>query len=792
MGKRLIFTVVLITGVYHFLFSQNNISGNIKDGIYGDPVPFCEIEINDSISVLSDGLGHFNIKAQSGIKKLIFKAPFHKPLEYRVKADSLIIDIRLIAFTVFLPIKKNDDLALQMIKSWQNSMQNKNYRNIKNLQFNRNSIDILKSNDIRRFKRNFNSYLGIIGKRLNHYPKDHYLIYNQNKDLIEYKNRFNLEERIQFKKSIGIENKVEFTGGKAIYDLSIYNDYWRIAAIKYPNPLIGETQKRYLFKISDTINVEDSKIVLIQFSPKIRKEANKLRGFIYYDLSTNNIRALWAEKAVDTDSKIRISADYQSFEGLNVIKSTSLTQNLTGIQSYSTQIKLQSSENYTNYKFKYDLGEKKYDEIIKDYSKNESLEKDSISFKSDSLVENTEEFYHVNPQLQNIYQGLTFGKEIYEGNIPLGKFQINTPEVLAFNNHEGLRLGIGLSTKESFSEKNKISAYVAYGFRDERVKFGALERIYLDKNYWNWIQVYGRRDVFESGVNQISLQEAPMFRSELLRRYGVSIMDDEIALGIESNFKVVKYLQSRVGLAFSNLNPTYDYAFQADTGASYDYADISIGFRFALGEKRVRNGRELVIKNTPYPVFFFNWQKGLSDFGSDFTYNKYEIRLNYQKDILGFGRSSFQINTGFIDRSIPYHKLFVTRGGLRNFSIVFHNTFETMGYNEFLSDRYFYLFYSHNFGPLYFSFLRHFPSLEMQHNFGIGDLKNEEDHQLIGFNTLNRGYLESGLFMNDILVLNTAGLKTGLGTGFFYRYGAYQNPDLVKNIVIKLSLNLDL
>ncbi len=788
---RFIITFLFI-GAYHFLAGQNKISGEIKDGIYGDPVPFCIIEINDSINVLSDGLGHFALPSKPKIERLIFKAPFHKPLEYSVNSDSLVLDIRMVAFTIFLPLKKSDEKALNIIKYWQSGKSRKNYKTVENIQFKRNSVDLLKSNDIRRFKRNFNSYLSIFGKGLNHFPHDHYLIYNQSNELIEFKNKFSLEERIQSSKSIGVENPVEFTGGKALYDFSIYNDHWRIGAINYTNPLAGECQKRYLFKITDTVSINDTVLILIQFSPKIKKEANKLRGFIYYDIKNNEVRALWAEKAVDTDSKLRICAEYQSFEGLNVLKSTSLIQNLSGVQSYSTQIKLQSTENFSEYKFNPAISNTKYDEIIKEYSKNSNFANNGSFNESDSLVSNTEEFYKVNPQLQSLYRGLTFGKELYRGKIPLGDFEINTYQVLGFNNHEGLRLGIGMNTKESFSERYKSSAFLAYGFRDDRLKFGASERIFLDQKYWNWIEIFGRNDVFESGSSSFGQQENPMFRSEMLRRFGISVMDNEIAIGAESNLKLSKYLQSRLGLTWSNLDPTYDYAYKSDTNSTYNYADLSLGFRFSFGEERVRNGRDLIIKSNPFPVLFFKWNRGLSNLGSDFDYNKFEFRLNYQKQILGFGKSSLQINTGFIDRSVPYHKSFVARGGLRNFSVVFHNSFETMAYNEFLSDRYFYLFYSHNFGPLFFSFLNHFPSLEMQHNFGIGDLKRPEDHELIGFNIMNRGYLESGLFMNDIILINSAGLKTGLGTGVFYRYGAYQNPDFIKNLVIKISLNLDL
>ena len=224
----------------------------------------------------------------------------------------------------------------------------------------------------------------------------------------------------------------------------------------------------------------------------------------------------------------------------------------------------------------------------------------------------------------------------------------------------------------------------------------------------------------------------------------------------------------------------------------YNYGEPSFMMRYAPGEERIQSGRNLLIHKNPYPIFLLTWTLGRQGLANDFNFNKIESLISFQKNILGYGRSSLRIQAGYLDRALPYHKMFVGRGGLRNFTVVFHNTFETMGYNEFLSDRYLYFFYSHNFGPFFIPFLNHFSSLEMQHNIGIGDLRNKNIHGLIEFEVMNKGYLESGLFMNDIILLNASGLKTGLGAGFFYRYGAYQNPEFLRNVVFKISINLDL
>jgi hypothetical protein len=65
-----------------------------------------------------------------------------------------------------------------------------------------------------------------------------------------------------------------------------------------------------------------------------------------------------------------------------------------------------------------------------------------------------------------------------------------------------------------------------------------------------------------------------------------------------------------------------------------------------------------------------------------------------------------------------------------------------------------------------------------------GDLKNPEHHFGIEYKTLNEGFFESGIELNQIY--------KGFGLTGFYRYGPNQLPRFEDNIAIKLSFVLDL
>ena len=65
----------------------------------------------------------------------------------------------------------------------------------------------------------------------------------------------------------------------------------------------------------------------------------------------------------------------------------------------------------------------------------------------------------------------------------------------------------------------------------------------------------------------------------------------------------------------------------------------------------------------------------------------------------------------------------------------------------------------------------------------FGWLKHPENHYGVEFKTMEKGYFESGIVVEDLLVL----LKVvSLGAGVFYRYGAYARDNQLDNFAFKL------
>jgi hypothetical protein len=85
------------------------------------------------------------------------------------------------------------------------------------------------------------------------------------------------------------------------------------------------------------------------------------------------------------------------------------------------------------------------------------------------------------------------------------------------------------------------------------------------------------------------------------------------------------------------------------------------------------------------------------------------------------------------------------------------------------------------------------PELSILHNMGIGSLSTLSSHQEIIFNTMEKGYIESGAALNNIFRFKYVNLfYWGFGAGAFYRYGPYSFSETIKNFAVKLSVTFSL
>ena len=201
------------------------------------------------------------------------------------------------------------------------------------------------------------------------------------------------------------------------------------------------------------------------------------------------------------------------------------------------------------------------------------------------------------------------------------------------------------------------------------------------------------------------------------------------------------------------------------------------------------NGRIEFDKN--YPKFTFQVSKSVPDmFKNNYDFGKIDFRFDYQKKFNSNHKIGFLLETGRAFGETPLTHLYnhspnnLTKDRIiQRITFAGRDSFETMYFNEFFSDKYLYLHFRHQF-PKWQISRQVKPIFSLVSRYGIGELNNKQRHEEFNFKTLEQGYYESGFEMNQIF--------KGVGFTAFYRYGPNQLSSLEDNIAIKLSVQINL
>ncbi|MGC1630581.1 MAG: hypothetical protein WA749_00575, partial [Gelidibacter sp.] len=386
-----------------------------------------------------------------------------------------------------------------------------------------------------------------------------------------------------------------------------------------------------------------------------------------------------------------------------------------------------------------------------------------------------------------------FFKQIGNGFFPTPYIDIDLRYLIKYNQYEGIRTGLGGKTNEHLSDKYRMNGYLVYGFKDHRFKYSIGGGFRLDKESRTWLNLSYTDDLQETGSSNF-LTDKRFFSFFEPRLLNISLFQRHTTKSISLEHRITPYLLSETQIYRSNITPTYDYTFFVDDTAFKEFrlsiAKISLQWNPFNTFEAVE---DIDVEKEGYPNFTLQMSKSFKDvLGGEFNFFKIDFRTIYKLDHDADGKSFTEatltghISTGRTPLTNLYHAYpnnINKRTILQRFSVAGINSFETMFFNEFFSDRLAVLQLKHALKPFYISKYSE-PQMVLISRFALGNMNDIERHQNINFGTLNKGYSEAGLELNKIIF--------GFGLSFAYRYGAYHLPLFSDNIALKFTFNLTL
>jgi uncharacterized protein DUF5686 len=380
------------------------------------------------------------------------------------------------------------------------------------------------------------------------------------------------------------------------------------------------------------------------------------------------------------------------------------------------------------------------------------------------------------------------------GRLPIGPIDINLDRTFTYNKYEGLRVGSGFYTNERLFKNLTLGGFYGYGMRDEESKYGGEVFYDVSRNREIRFGVQYYKDLFETGILNIDLARKSLFD---YRKFIGSQYDMKEGFAVSAGFRSFRYFKWKFTLASEDVMPKYIYAFNYKDNPVFGYhnSSLNVNLRFAYKEKLITMFNKRTSGGTDYPILNISYTKGLKGFqDGDFSYNKIEAQLDQSFYTKSFGTTSYTLQAGYIDTPLPYGLEFTGEGCYdKKVPAIMRNTFQTMYPYEFLSDRYVNVFLTHDFSGLLFKSGKFQPGISLHTNLGWGDLSNPESHALIGFQTKDKWFAESGLQLDSLVKFDYFGIAdAGLGIAAYYRYGAYALPEASDNLVFKFTFRMTL
>lgn len=777
------------------IFAQTKVSGIVVDKL-NQPVPFANVVFKDSSEgIVTNEDGRFYIESQKTYTTLVISSVgfsekeiiLDKPVNYNFKiqlneAESL---SEVVVFAGKTSKKNNPALDI-LRKIWERKRQNGLYlfdqyqmEKYEKIEFDMNSIDsaFMKSKLFKGMEFIFNQMdtSRITGKT--------YLPIFVNESLQDVYGDTKLKkikEKIKASKTSGFNgNQQILTFVKDLYaNYDIYNNYLTFFDKSFTSPLSKTGIDVYNYVLKDSAFIDKKWCYNIVFYPR-RKNELTFKGDFWVNDSTFAIKKI--NMAVTKSANINWVKDIYLEQEFEVVSDSVFLLTKDYLMSDFALNKKEKSKGvygkrttyYRNHQFNIEKPVSFYKDEVNymdadvfnksdkywDDNRFENLTKDELGvYKMLDTLQTVKKFKQIYGTVQVLASGF-----LQFGNFDYGPLF----STFGYNEVEGVRLRAGGRTYFGTNDSWRIQGYTAYGFKDDKFKYGFSGKWMVDKKKRIILSGGNRRDIEQIGASLTITYDilGRSFASSSVFSSGnngklTNINLSNIAVEIEP----VKNLIFQTGISYRTLqsaSPTFSLDYYTDIANAVIKSDVKqseVNLQVEYTPKRKTIGFAVERENvdSPYSRFFINYSHGFKGLlNSDFKYDK--IQLYYKQPIIigPLGRTNFIMEAGKTFGTVPLGLMSVIPGNQTFFLL--ENTFSNLNFYEFVADQYATLQWNHNFNGKLFSripFMRKLNWREIVSVKGVYGTISDENRAInasgLIYNAPEKGYWEYSAGIGNI------------------------------------------
>jgi hypothetical protein len=769
MKKYLFLSFIFFISTLNFV-AQTKVSGYVLDD-KNEPVAFASVLFkNSTIGTITNENGRFYLESDqnwdiltvSFIGYETIQLELFKKVNYDVSIvlKEIIESLDEVVIITGKQSKKNNPAIDILRKIWEqkrnnglNQFNQYQYDKYEKVEFDLNTIDssLIKSKLFRGMEFIFSEVdtSRVTGKT--YLP----MFLNEAVSKVYGDNTINKEkEELKGNKNSGFDqNQIIIDFVDDLYsDYNVYDNYLKFFDKSFVSPLSKTGISTYNYVLADSSFVDNKWCYNIIYYPR-RKNELTFKGDFWVADTTYAVKEinLQATKSANINWVKEIYIE-QEFEVLNdsvfLIKRDYFMSDFAfNKKEKSRGVYGKRTTLYDNYEFDIKKDEKFYDEEV--YSFNADIYDQDDSFWAENRLEglNKDEIgvYKMLDTLKTVkkFKRLyNIGSILSSGYIEFTELNLDYGPIFStfgFNDVEGIRLRAGGRTYFGRNDLWRLEGFTAYGFKDNKFKYGISGKWLLDKKNRIIISGGNRRDVEQIGASLTTSTDVlgRSFASSALVGTGnndklTNINLTTLAIEIEP----WKNLMFRLGANYRTLesaSPTFSLDYfddDSETGISSEVKqyETSLSVSYFPKRKMTGFGVERYEANDDFARLFAQVSRGDKNvLNGDFDYTKLQFSYLQPWQIGGFGRLYSNLEVGKTFGDVPLGLLSVIPGNQSYFSI--YNTFSQLDFYEFVSDTYTSLHLEHNFNGRFFSRIPFLRKLNLREIIGLrgvwGDISDK-------------------------------------------------------------------
>lgn len=759
--------------------AQTKVGGIVVDE-FNEPVPFANVIFKDSREgVITDENGNFYFESKENYSALIVSFIGFEKKEVALK-PGLNANLRIVLkegtqlkeVVVYTgKTSKKDNPAIDILrKIWARKKQNGlrmfdqyQYDKYEKVEFDMNSIDsaFMASKVFKGLEFVFEQMdtSKITGKA--------FLPIFINEELSEvYGDNVDKKEKEILKANknsgLGTSNGVTVFIKDLYANYDIYDNYLKFFDKDFVSPLSRTGINVYNYVLSDSMYIDNKWCYNIIYYPR-RKNELTFKGDFWVNDST------WAIKKINLEASKSANINWvkeiyieQEFDVLN--DSVFLLKRDHMMSDFSLSKKEDSKGVYgkrttlfKNHKFNIVKDNSFYKEEVNYYDKEAFNKPDEFwdQNRFESLNDNESGVYKLLdtlmtvPKFKRAYDLVTI---LGSGYIEVGKFDIGPLfSTFGYNDVEGQRIRVGGRTYFGTNDPWRIQVYTAYGFRDQKFKYGISGKWLVNKKNRLILSAGNRQDVEQMGVSLTTSNDV-LGRSFASSSFFASGVNDKLTninltvLGMEveplKNLKFQTNFSYRTLISASNTFKLDYFTDDTFTTTKNDVkqSEINLVAEYTHGRKTIGYGVERQDVDLNYSRLFLSYSQGFKGvMNSDFDYQK--LQFYYRQPVLigGFGRLFTTFEAGKIFGQVPLGLMGVVPGN-QSFFII-DNTYNLLNFYDFVADEYASLHFEHHFNGRLFSRIPALRKLNLREIIGIKGVYGTVSQDNININASGLNYV---------------------------------------------------